>query len=353
MLDMGFIPDIERICKLVPFTRQTLFFTATMPPEIQRVTEQFLQAPARIEVARASSTASTITQLLVASGPRDFQKRDVLREQIRAQENFKNAIIFANRKVEVATLCRSLQRHGFNAAAIHGDLDQPARMKALDGFRNGEITLLVASDVAARGLDIPDVSHVFNYDLPTHAEDYVHRIGRTGRAGKLGTAISIVTPNDDKYLKAIEAMTKTKIEWLGPTISEYVPPPFEEREPRRERRRTTTSSRPKRDYAPKRDSSEPLETDAAMEPVRAEPRDEAPRAERARRPERAPRTPRAERPERAQRAERARPERDPRQSEARPVRQDRPRRDAEDREPTPQGFGDHVPGFLARSVRGK
>ncbi|HRK25223.1 MAG TPA: DEAD/DEAH box helicase, partial [Beijerinckiaceae bacterium] len=270
MLDMGFIPDIERICKLVPFTRQTLFFTATMPPEIQRITEQFLSNPARIEVARASSTASTITQRLVAAGSKDFQKREVLRDLIRSQESFKNAIIFANRKVEVATLCRSLVRHGFNAAAIHGDLDQPARMKALDGFRNGDVTLLIASDVAARGLDIPDVSHVFNYDLPSHAEDYVHRIGRTGRAGKSGTAISLVTSRDDKYLAAIEGLIKTKIEWQGPTLAEYVPPPFEERpSSRRERSpRKPLSTRPRRDYAPKRESSEPLASDAAMEPLR-------------------------------------------------------------------------------------
>ncbi|HRJ70550.1 MAG TPA: DEAD/DEAH box helicase, partial [Beijerinckiaceae bacterium] len=229
MLDMGFIPDIERICKLVPFTRQTLFFTATMPPEIQRVTEQFLSNPVRVEVARASSTASTITQKLVASGGKDFEKRDTLRRVIREQENFKNAIIFANRKRDVATLCKSLQRHGFNAAAIHGDLDQPARMAALDSFRNGSIALLVASDVAARGLDIPDVSHVFNYDVPIHAEDYVHRIGRTGRAGKLGTAISIVAKEDRKYLAAIEKLISRAVDWDGPNVDEFVPPPTEDR----------------------------------------------------------------------------------------------------------------------------
>ena len=188
MLDMGFIPDIERICKLVPFTRQTLFFTATMPPEIQRITEQFLHNPVRVEVAKPATTVAAITQQLVKTGREPHDKRDTLRRLIRAADNFKNAIIFCNRKREVAQLHRSLVRHGFNAVALHGDLDQSARTAALDAFRNGEAKLLIASDVAARGLDIPDVSHVFNFDVPHHADDYVHRIGRTGRAGKTGTA---------------------------------------------------------------------------------------------------------------------------------------------------------------------
>ncbi len=194
MLDMGFIPDIERICKLVPFTRQTLFFTATMPPEIRRITEQFLHNPVRVEVSRPATTVATTTQLLVKTGREPHDKRDTLRRLIRNAENFKNAIIFCNRKREVAQLHRSLVRHGFNAAALHGDLDQAARTAALDSFRKGDVTLLIASDVAARGLDIPDVSHVFNFDVPHHADDYVHRIGRTGRAGKSGTAITIVAP---------------------------------------------------------------------------------------------------------------------------------------------------------------
>ena len=193
MLDMGFIPDIERICKLVPFTRQTLFFTATMPPEIQRITGQFLHNPVRVEVSRPATTVATITQLLVKSGSKPHEKRDVLRRLIRSSDNFKNAIIFCNRKTEVAQLHRSLLRHEFSAAALHGDLDQSARTAALDSFRKGEVKLLIASDVAARGLDIPDVSHVFNFDVPHHADDYVHRIGRTGRAGKSGTAITIVS----------------------------------------------------------------------------------------------------------------------------------------------------------------
>ena len=190
MLDMGFIPDIERICKLVPFTRQTLFFSATMPPEITRLTEQFLQNPVRVEVSRPASTAVNITQTLVKSGVSPEEKRATLRRLVRSAENFKNAIIFCNRKRDVQVVYRCLEKHGFSVGALHGDLDQRARMAALDAFRNDQVQLLVCSDVAARGLDIPDVSHVINYDAPHHAEDYVHRIGRTGRAGKTGVALT-------------------------------------------------------------------------------------------------------------------------------------------------------------------
>jgi len=215
MLDMGFIPDIERICKLVPFTRQTLFFTATMPPEIRRITEQFLHNPIKVEVSRPATTVAAITQLLVKSGREGYEKRDILRRLIRANENFKNAIIFCNRKREVAQLHRSLVRHGFNAAALHGDMSQPERMAALDSFRKGDVSLLIASDVAARGLDIPDVSHIFNFDVPFHADDYVHRIGRTGRAGRSGIAISIVTGADSKSVAAIEKLIGQSIPWMG------------------------------------------------------------------------------------------------------------------------------------------
>ena len=215
MLDMGFIPDIERIGKLVPFTRQTLFFTATMPPEIQRIADTFLHNPVRVEVSRPATTAATITQLLVATGREPHEKRDTLRRLIRSAENFKNAIIFCNRKREVALLHRSLVSHGFNAVALHGDLDQPARMAALEAFRKGEAKLLIASDVAARGLDIPEVSHVFNFDVPHHADDYVHRIGRTGRAGKTGIAITIVAPIDRKAVGAIEKLTGQTLSWSG------------------------------------------------------------------------------------------------------------------------------------------
>jgi superfamily II DNA/RNA helicase len=236
MLDMGFIPDIERICKLVPFTRQTLFFTATMPPEIRRITEQFLHNPVRVEVAKPATTVANTTQLLVKTGREPHDKRDTLRRLIRSCENFKNAIVFCNRKREVAQLHKSLLRHGFNAAALHGDLDQSARMAALDQFRKGEVTLLVASDVAARGLDIAAVSHVFNFDVPHHADDYVHRIGRTGRAGLPGTAITIVAPSDSKSVATIEKLIGQPIPWMDgapPVESTSASDEPRRREPRR------------------------------------------------------------------------------------------------------------------------
>ncbi len=223
MLDMGFIPDIERICKLVPFTRQTLFFSATMPPEITKLTETFLHNPARIEVSPPSSTVQGVSQGLVASAPGPA-KRETLRRLLRNADDFNNAIIFSNRKRDVALLAKSLERHGFSVGCLHGDMDQRARTTSLDAFRNGGVSLLVCSDVAARGLDIPAVSHVFNFDVPTHAEDYVHRIGRTGRAGLSGTAISIVTRSDQKYVNEIEKLIQRKIDWLGEdlgSISEH------------------------------------------------------------------------------------------------------------------------------------
>ena len=203
MLDMGFIPDIERIFKLTPITRQTLFFSATMPPEIQRITDQFLHAPARVEVSRPATTADTIAQRIVRlPGKDDKLKRNALRELLR-HEDVKNGIIFCNRKSTVDVVAKSLQKHGFNARPIHGDLAQAFRMETLDKFRNDEVQFLVASDVAARGLDIPAVSHVFNYDVPIHAEDYVHRIGRTGRAGRKGAAMMLVSTADGKHYDAI------------------------------------------------------------------------------------------------------------------------------------------------------
>ncbi|PVB63662.1 DEAD/DEAH box helicase [Labrenzia sp. 011] len=218
MLDMGFIPDIERICKLIPFTRQTLFFSATMPPEIQRLTEAFLQNPARIEVAPTSSTSDNVTQLLKATGSKDFDKRAVLRELLEGAEDLQNAIIFCNRKRDVTTVFRSLERHEYNVGTLHGDMDQRTRMTMLDNFRKGNIKILVASDVAARGLDIPEVSHVFNYDVPINAEDYVHRIGRTARAGRKGTAYTLVTEDDHKYLSAIETLINKSLTWVGEPI---------------------------------------------------------------------------------------------------------------------------------------
>ncbi|MHA1523975.1 MAG: DEAD/DEAH box helicase [Alphaproteobacteria bacterium] len=214
MLDMGFIPDIERIFKLTPFTRQTLFFSATMPPEIQRLTDAFLHNPVRVEAAPPASTVDTLTQWLVKSATEPKTKRLTLRKLLDA-EDVGNAIVFCNRKRDVRTLVRSLERHGYNAGAIHGDMDQHARMETLARFKDQTLKILVASDVAARGLDIPTVSHVFNYDVPHHAEDYVHRVGRTGRAGRSGIAFSLVTPADTKSIAAIEALIKQKISWAG------------------------------------------------------------------------------------------------------------------------------------------
>jgi superfamily II DNA/RNA helicase len=237
MLDMGFIPDIERICKLVPFTRQTLFFTATMPPEIQRITEAFLHNPQKVEVSRPATTAVTVTQSQVPAGRETHEKRELLRRLLREAKDLKNAIIFCNRKREVAIVHKSLQKHGFSVGALHGDMDQPARMAALDQFRKGELPLLVASDVAARGLDIPEVSHVFNFDVPHHPDDYVHRIGRTGRAGRTGTAISIVSPLDQKSMAAIEKLIGQSIPRAEGDYSVHTEPTEATEHPRESRGR--------------------------------------------------------------------------------------------------------------------
>jgi len=211
MLDMGFIPDVEKICKFLPFTRQTLFYSATMPPEIRRLTEQFLSNPVRVEVARPATAATNIKQELVEVPNDDWAKREALRTLIREAGEITNAIVFCNKKHTVDIVAKSLSKHGFNAAPLHGDLDQSLRTKTLEGFRSGEVTILVASDVAARGLDIPAVSHVFNFDVPYHSDDYVHRIGRTGRAGRSGEAYMLVTRTDGKYVEGIEKLIKTTI----------------------------------------------------------------------------------------------------------------------------------------------
>jgi superfamily II DNA/RNA helicase len=212
MLDMGFIPDVEKICKLLPFTRQTLFYSATMPPEIQRLTDQFLHNPVRIEVSRPATTATNITQEVVQIPSNDWAKREALRRLIREVDaTLNNAIVFCNRKRDVDVVAKSLAKHGFDAAPIHGDLDQSLRMKTLEKFRSGELKILVASDVAARGLDVPSVSHVFNFDVPIHADDYVHRIGRTGRAGRSGHAYMLASHRDEKYIEAIDKITGQKL----------------------------------------------------------------------------------------------------------------------------------------------
>ena len=227
MLDMGFIPDIERIVKMVPFTRQTLFFSATMPPEIERLADIFLHNPERIEVARAGFHRLDHRPAPGGDLVGGSAKRERLRRLIRGEADLKNGIIFCNRKRDVALLQKSLVSHGFDAAALHGDMDQRARTTALDAFRGGETALLVASDVAARGLDIPAVSHVFNFDVPNHPEDYVHRIGRTGRAGRSGAAFTLVSRSDDRSLQAIEALIGQPIPWMDGDLAS---PPTEDRE---------------------------------------------------------------------------------------------------------------------------
>jgi superfamily II DNA/RNA helicase len=212
MLDMGFIPDVERIVGLLPRIRQTLFFSATMPPEIRRLADAFLMNPKEISVAPPASPATTVAQHLITVHPAD--KRDALRRLIR-NEDVKNAIIFCNRKRDVDILNRSLLKYGFNAAALHGDMPQSKRTETLERFKEGEVRLLVASDVAARGLDIQGMSHVFNFDVPIHAEDYVHRIGRTGRAGREGRAFTLATPEDGRFVAAITKLIGKDI----PTIA--------------------------------------------------------------------------------------------------------------------------------------
>jgi superfamily II DNA/RNA helicase len=215
-----------------------------MPPEIQRLADNFLHTPERIEVARPATAAATITQRLKKTSDHPAEKREALRGLIREHE-IKNAIIFCNRKKDVGVVFRSLQRHGFNVGALHGDMDQRQRMATLEAFRSGEISLLAASDVAARGLDIPEVSHVFNYDVPVHPEDYVHRIGRTGRAGREGYAAMLVTPKDHKALKAIESMLREEIQWVGdaPNSEEIEEPKNAARQNGRGRRRGTRNRR--------------------------------------------------------------------------------------------------------------
>ena len=323
MLDMGFIPDIERICKLIPFTRQTLFFSATMPPEITRLADQFLHAPVRVEVSRAASTATTVEQKLLGVSKKDYEKRAALRDLIRNQVNLKNGIIFCNRKRDVSDLFRSLDRHGFSVGALHGDMDQRSRMAMLAGFKDNKIQLLVASDVAARGLDIPDVSHVFNFDVPIHAEDYVHRIGRTGRAGREGAAFTLVSKPEMKHLEAIEKLITNKIEWLEPIPEASADD--DESDGKRGRRRDRGEKRERG----KRGGKE--------REARADAPQEAPVAE----------VVAAEEAPRPQEKRDARPEqkRDARPEQKRDRSKDR-RRHNNDDGPMPVGFGDDVPAFM-------
>jgi len=210
MLDMGFIPDIEKIFNMTPFTRQVLFFSATMPSEIKRLVDQFLHQPVSIQIARKNMTAKTVTQRIVRMPSSDHKQKRTAVRWIIENENIKSGIIFCNRKRDVDIVAKSLTVHGHNAAPIHGDLAQSLRTETLDKFRDGTYEFLVASDVAARGLDVPDVSHVINYDVPNHSEDYVHRIGRTGRAGREGDAIMLVTRLDEDNYRDILNLIKVE-----------------------------------------------------------------------------------------------------------------------------------------------
>ncbi len=297
MLDMGFIPDIETICSKLPASRQTLLFSATMPPPIKKLADKFLANPKSIEVARPASNNTNIAQHKVAVSTRG--KRQLLRSLLQS-EDVNTAIIFCNRKTTVRELAKSLKQHGFSSGEIHGDMDQNARIAELDRFKAGSINLLVASDVAARGLDVKGVSHVFNFDAPWHPDDYVHRIGRTGRAGATGRAFTFVTPDDAEAIGNIEKL-------IGSVIPVYSTP------------------------------------DAASEdqPARREP---AKREEREPRKAREPREPRQDREPRKPRQERASRQRD-----------DRPR---DDRQPRYQpvddmpddGWNGPMPGFLSVGI---
>ncbi len=221
MLDMGFIPDIETIVGRLPPLRQTLFFSATMPPEIRRLTDRFLSNPKEVSVSPPAKTADTIEQAVLRCGVEAYRKREALRALLRRDEP-QSALVFCNRKRDVAIVQRSLERHGFDAKALHGDMSQPARTETLENFRDSKMKILVCSDVAARGLDIPTVSHVFNYDIPSHPEDYVHRIGRTGRAGRKGKAFMLVTKADARSYANLLKLIKKDPEQI--TLDEVAPP---------------------------------------------------------------------------------------------------------------------------------
>ncbi len=295
MLDMGFIPDIERIFGLTPFTRQTLFFSATMAPEIERITNTFLSNPERVEVARQATASETIEQAVVMfkASRRDregSEKRKLLRALIDAEgDKCTNAIIFCNRKTDVDICAKSLKKYGYDASPIHGDLDQSQRTKTLEGFRDGDIRLLVASDVAARGLDIPAVSHVFNFDVPGHPEDYVHRIGRTGRAGREGKAVTLCSSRDDKAFDAVEKLIQKTIPRLENPVKKTVEAPDEKLE------------QPKRTRG-KKAPAKPEQEAQSAEPTK-------------------------------------------RQSDKQSSNQRKPREDKK----SPVGLGDHLPGFIAMS----
>ena len=357
MLDMGFIPDVERICKLLPFTRQTLFFSATMPPEIQRLADNFLHRPERIEVAPQAPAATTIVQRLKKAPDDPAGKREALRALMR-EIDVKNAIIFCNRKKDVGIVYRSLLRHGFSVGALHGDLDQHQRTATLDAFRNGSIAFLAASDVAARGLDIPDVSHIFNYDVPIHPEDYVHRIGRTGRAGREGFAAMLVTPRDFKALKAIEKLLRQEIPWIDGAATPTEPREASESRSNGRHQRGGRSKHSKGPPGRGAHASPSATSPQAKQPPRHETRHEAPAAPRSAPPQNGNdakvRDERRNEPRHDQHRHQHQGERKPTHTRAASADRPAPAHKAPQLQPArskQQGMGDHVPAFMMRPVR--
>ncbi len=344
MLDMGFIPDIERIAKMIPFTRQTLFFSATMPPEIKHLADKFLHNPVEVAVATAATTADTVTQLLVSTPKKDYEKRAVLRGLLDEAKDIKNAIVFCNRKRDVATVFRSLESHGYSVGALHGDMDQRSRTTMLAKFRDGEIAIMVASDVAARGLDIPNVSHVFNYDVPIHAEDYVHRVGRTGRAGREGDAFTLVAPGDQRYVDAIEKLTGQTIGWAGKSTKEEDEAP---------RKRNTRGKKPAVEKSPARSKKKAVaDTVEAVDTADDKP------ARRTSRPGRkAPVEEQAEveatpvESEAPVETEAAKPVEKPAGKSRQKSVEPRSRSKRQKQSRNPEGMGDHVPAFMLRSAK--
>jgi len=361
MLDMGFIPDVEKIVSLLPANRQTLFFSATMAPEIRRLADAFLQNPKEVAVSRAASVATTITEGLALVS--EIDKREALRRLIRKEE-VQNALIFCNRKRDVDILYKSLGKHGFSVGALHGDMAQPARFATLEKFKAGELRLLCCSDVAARGIDIGGLSHVFNFDVPHHSEDYVHRIGRTGRAGREGRAFTLAAPEDRQNVEAIEKLIGhpipriaidglDEVTWAegdGRRRGRGRGAPWKDAKPERapakaksgEKRDDDKRGRPERKERAERPTT-PVEIVAAPlpppdvvreMPVAAEP---APRRER----------------ERDRDHNRGRPRRDERRDERHDDRRDdrRDRREREDLGPRVVGFGDEIPAFMLIAAR--
>lgn len=356
MLDMGFIPDIEKIVAMLPPLRQTLFFSATMAPEIKKLADKFLMNPKEISVSPPASTADTVTQglLTLQPGPqhrgmdgKKKLKRDALRELI-GHEDVRDAIVFCNRKADVSIVYKSLAKHGFKAGQLHGDMSQPARMETLDGFKTKAFNILVCSDVAARGLDVPNLSHVFNFDVPSNAEDYVHRIGRTGRAGKEGHAYTIALPEDGKYVAAIEKL-------IGKPIPELHLEGFEKgqlsEDDGRGGRGRGGRSRDRGDRGDKSRGSKPRDE---------KPRDEKPRDNKKAQAEEAPAKPSEEKAESKPERQKSEPQKSSRDRGERGGRGGRGGRDrsrardrAEERDISNEICDGHMPAFLMRDPNAK